>query len=90
MDGQMVKDDFENFFLEEEGSDFEHIRNGSVVGIVRGILNGQSFQCKAESDIRIGDTLKSHLHGKSFLMKKIEFEVVGDVRTALTAHVSEV
>ena len=89
MNGQMVKDDFEHIFLEEEGCDFEHIRNGSVLGIVRGLLNGQSVQCKAESDIRPGDELKSDIHGQSFLVENVSFEVVGGIRTALVVQVSE-
>ena len=89
MNGQMVKDDFENVFLEEEGCDFELVRDNAVVGIVRGLLDDTAIQCKAESDVRVGDALHSKLHNQSFLVEKVSFEIVGNVRTCLIAQVSE-
>ena len=89
MNGQMVKDDFERIFLEEEGCDFKQIRDSAVVGIVRGLLDGANIQCKADADVRVGDELRSDLSRQSFIVENVSFEVVGNVRTCLVAQVSE-
>lgn len=88
--GQMAKDDFENVFLAEEGQDYARIRNGSLVGAVRGLASRGMIQCKAEADVRVGDVLRSDLQNRSFLVEDVSFEVVGSIRTCLEAHVSEV
>lgn len=90
MNGPMVKSEFENVFLAEEGQDFTIIRNGADAGIVRGIVNLGLIQCKAESDIRIGDLLRSQMKNITYAVGKVTYETVDSVRTCLEAHVSSV
>ena len=90
MNGSMAKSDFENIFLAEEGQDFTILRNGADAGVVRGIVNRGLVQCKAESDIRIGDVLRLQTQNVSYTVSNVTYETVGSVRTCLEAHISSV
>ena len=90
LDGNMVKNDFENVFLAYEGVDFTLSRDGSVVGPVRGLLQKRIIQFKSDADVRAGDSLCSDLQGSTFFVDKIGYELVGGIRTSLLASIHEV
>ena len=89
MNGKIIKDDFENIFLANEGQTFSIIRNGIVAGTEKGILNGNLIQMRAEADIRVDDILRSNVSGASYKVKQTTFETVDDVRTCREIHFSK-
>lgn len=88
MNGDFVKNDFENIFLANEGQTFNIIRNGTVIGSELGILSGNVIQMRAESEVCVDDVLQSKVAGSSYVVKAVGFETVGDVRTCKEIQVS--
>ena len=88
MNGNFVKNDFENIFLVNEGQTFNIFRDGKAIGTELGILSGNVIQMRAESDVCVDDVLQSKVADSSYVVKAVGFETVGDVRTCKEIQVS--
>ena len=86
MNGIDIKNDFDSIFLAEAGETFDHVRNDTKLGSLRGIREARFIQCSSDEDIEVGDMLVSAVSGEYFHVTKISYEIVGNTKTSMQAY----
>ena len=83
MNGKIIKKDFDTTFLSSFGENFDHIRNNTKLGSLRGIREARFIQCSSDEDIQV---LVSVVFGEYFHVTKISYEIVGNIKTSIQAY----
>lgn len=86
MNGKIIKKDFDTTFLSSFGEKFDHLRNNTNLGSLRGIREARFIQCSSDEDIQVGDMLVSAVSGEYFHVTKISYEIVGNTKTSMQAY----
>ena len=86
MNGKIIKKDFDTTFLSSFGENFDHLRNNTKLGSLRGIREARFIQCSSDEDIQVGDMLVSAVSGEYFHVTKISYEIMGNIKTSIQAY----